>query len=197
MKFSRNSKIILVLVGLLILAAVIKFAGLFQKPATEADATNFVIDDLRSKYPNADLQIMNIANKTNVDGGNYFEVKARVTQNADSSCPERSHIFYNYPIQNFVPQTPEIITQNCRVCTEGICTIAFREEAIIASHTFNGTSEIGSFLSLNPNARPNIREGNDSWTVDWFSNTSDYGFEVVLHRSGRVLNVQRVPATQN
>ncbi len=196
MNISRNEKILIALFGLLILAAIIKFAGFFQKSATAQDATNFVLDDLTAKYPNSEIEIMNIANKTNSAGSSYFEVKARVTSMQNTPCPERVHIFYNYPIQNFVPQTPEVITKDCRVCTDGLCNIAFKEEAIIASHTLNGTTEVQNYLMQNTNSRSIVRESNESWAVDWLSNQSDYGYEVVIHRAGTILNVVRIPSTQ-
>lgn len=196
MELTRNKKILLVLLGLLVLAGLLKFVGLFQKPPTQAEATSFVLDDLKSKYPESQTEIMTIVNKTNDNGGSYFEVKARVTQNPNTPCPDRSHIYYNYPLQNFVPQTPQIITRDCHVCTEGICTIAFDEEAIIASHTLNGTTDVQNYLMQNRMATPLVRQNNDTWAVDWTSNASEYGYEVVMHRSGRILNVQRIPATQ-
>ena len=89
---------------------------------------------------------MSIKKMVNEHGQKYFEVKAKVTENPETKCPGRKHIFYNYPAQNFVPQPPEVITSNCAVCVQGICTIAFPEEAVIASHTFAGTEAVQDYL---------------------------------------------------
>ena len=186
---------LLLIIGLLLIIVVlVKAIEFFQLNVVEADASKFVVEDLRNKYPTADIAVMSIVDKYNERGGKYFEVKAKVTQNADGPCPKRSHIYYNYPVQNFVPQPPEVITNNCVVCTEGICTVAFSEEAIIASHTFSGTEDIQSYLSANPNAVPTVTEKleTDSWLVKWDSTTAAYYYLVEIHRDGRVLSVKKL-----
>ena len=188
-----NREVVLILILLLVIAVLVKLVEFFRVNVVEADASNFVREDLRSKYPGADIEIMTITDRYNEQGGQYFEVKARVTDFPDSPCPERSHIFYNYPAQNFVPQQPEVITLNCRVCTEGICTIAFPEEAIIASHTFSGTEEITSYLKVYPDAAPTVREKEDSWEVIWESPSADYSYSIQLRRDGKVLEASRLP----
>ncbi len=178
--------IIVLLVVILILVMAIQF---FQPDIEEADASKFVMEDLRSKYPTANISIMSITPKYNEAKIRYFEVKARVTVNPKGPCPERSHIFYNYPAQNFIAQPPEVITRNCVVCAEGICTIAFPEEAIIASHTLEGTEEIASYLETNQNVMPTVIEGTDSWTVVWESQTANYSYSVEMLRDGTILNL--------
>jgi hypothetical protein len=119
-------------------------------------------------------------------------VKAKVTEDAESPCPQRTHIFYNYPVQNFVPQPTEIITSNCAVCTVGLCTIAFPEEAIIASHSFSGTSAIAEYLLDYPNAVPSVNEKDESWEIVWNSETADYYYLVDIHRNGTVISLDLV-----
>ena len=184
-----NREVILILVLLLVIAVLVKIVEFFQVDVVEADASKFVKEDLSSKYPAADIEIMTITPRYNEQGERYMEVKARVTEDPDTPCPERSHIFYNYPAQNFVPQTPEVITKDCKVCTEGICTIAFPEEAIIASHTLSGTEKISSYLRLYPDAVPTVREKEDSWEIIWESPSADYSYSITLKRDGTVLNV--------
>jgi hypothetical protein len=130
----------------------------------------------------------------NPSGAKYFEVKARVTENPASPCPERSHIFYNYPAQNFVPQPAEVITSGCEVCTEGICTIAFPEEAVIASHTFPGTSAVEAFIKATDGAGPHVSENpaGESWSVRWDSASGPAYMLVEIHRNGTVLSVRKL-----
>ncbi|MDD5340147.1 MAG: hypothetical protein PHV13_02770 [Candidatus ainarchaeum sp.] len=183
-------EILLIVVLLVIIALLVKLAEFVGTINVEgADASKFVLEDLRTKYPTADIAIMSMTPKYNDQGGKYFEVKARVTRNADTPCPERSHIFYNYPQQNFVPQQPEVITTNCAVCAEGICTIAFAEEAIIASHSLPGTSAIQAYLRVNQNAVPAVTEKPDAWLVKWDSATAAMSYSVEIHRNGSVMNV--------
>lgn len=182
-------EILLIVLLLLVIVVLVKAIEFFEINIVEADASKFVLEDLHSKYSTADIAIMTITPKYNEMGSQYFEVKARVTEGADTQCPERSHIFYNYPVQNFVPQPPEVITSNCVVCTEGICTVAFQEEAIIASHTLAGTDAIKSYLRANPNAVPTVTEKSDSWLVTWDSATANSYYIVDLHRNGSMLSV--------
>jgi hypothetical protein len=185
-------EVLLIILLLIVIAVMIKLVEFFQINVVEADASNFVREDLHSKYPLADIEVMVITPKYADNGAKYFEVKARVTEGAETACPERMHIFYNYPAQNFVPQQPEIITHNCVVCTEGICTVAFPEEAIIASHTFQGTSEVQSYIQSNSNAIPTVTEKPDSWEVMWNSDTADGYYVVSVHRNGEILGVELV-----
>ena len=105
-------EILLIVLLLLVIALLVKLVEFFQVNVVEADASNFVLEDLQTRYPAADIQIMTITPMYNERGGRYFELKAKVTEDAESPCPRRSHLFYNYPVQNFVPQQPEIITSN-------------------------------------------------------------------------------------
>jgi hypothetical protein len=187
-------ELLLMVLLLIVIAVLVKIIEFFQVNVVEGDASKFVLEDLRTKYPAADIAIMTITPRTNDNGQQYFEVKARVTQDQDTPCPERSHIFYNYPDQNFVPQQPEIITHNCAVCTEGICTIAFPEEAIIASHTFQGTSAVQAYLAKYTNAIPYVAEKPDSWEVTWSSQTANQSFVVEVRRDGTISGVSAVPA---
>jgi len=187
-----SREVLLIVLLLIVIAVLVKLIEFFQINVVESDASNFVREDLRTKYPLADIAIMSITSRYNEAGGKYFEVKARVTEGADTSCPERMHIFYNYPAQNFVPQQPEVITHKCTVCTEGICTIAFPEEAIIASHTRKGTSDVHSYIQSNGNAVPTVTEKTDSWEVMWNSETADAYYVVNVHRNGDILGIERV-----
>jgi hypothetical protein len=182
-------ELLLIILLILVIAVLVKLIEFFQVTIVEADASKFVLEDLHTKYPTADVAIMSITPKTNDYGARYFEVKARVTQYANTSCPARSHIFYNYPAQNFVPQPAEIIASNCAVCTEGICNIAFPEEAIIASHTFSGTGAVQAYLNANPNTMPVVSEGNNIWIVTWNSDKAPTYYMVTVHNNGSIMNV--------
>jgi len=185
-------EIILIFLLLIAIGVIVKLIEIYNSNFGEtADASKFVLEDIHSKYPGADASIMTITPKT-ASGSQYLEVEARVTQNADSPCPERSHLFYNYPVQNFVPQPPEVITRGCRVCTEPICTIAFPEEAIIASHTLKGTEAVQSFINVNTGASPTVSERTDSWSVRWDAAGSSVYYVAEIHRNGTVLSVKQM-----
>jgi hypothetical protein len=187
--------LILIFLLLLSIAVAVKLLEMFNVSFGEkADASKFVLEDLASKYPGADIAVMSITPEISAAGTHYLEVEARVTEGAQSPCPKRSHIYYNYPVQNFVPQPPEVITSGCRVCVEAICTIAFPEEAIIASHTLKGTETVQSFLdsAAGSGAIPAVTEQSDSWLVKWDSAASASYYLAEIHRNGSVLSIQQV-----
>ena len=195
MKMGRN--FILTVVGILFISLVLlKISSFFSPEIPTTDATRFVLEDLAAKYPGGETVIMNITPKYNSAGEPYYEIKTRLVKNSGSvACPERLHIFYNYPVQNFIPQPPEIITHDCRVCQEGLCTLLFKEEAVIASHTLPGTAKIKTFLENNPNASVNVSEHSSSWLVKWLR-SDGFGLSVLLRNNGDILSVQSVEPEQ-
>ncbi len=190
MGIKREIQLIALLLVLIVL--LVKAVEFFKVDVIEADASNFVLEDLADKYPGASTEVMSIRQKHTDSGNAYFEVKARVTADAESPCPERMHIYYNYPEQNFVPQPTEVITQNCEVCTEGICTLAFPEEAVIASHTFAGTEAVRSYLSRYTTALPQTTENKDSWSVMWDTPLALKYYVVELDKDGSLLGIDEI-----
>ncbi len=185
----RNESLVILLL-LLAVVVFVKAVEFIKLDVVEGDASNFVLDDLRTNYPGADISIISINEMENENTEQYFEVKAKVTENPSSPCPKRMHIYYNYPVQNFVPQPAEVITAGCEVCTEGICTLAFPEEAIIASHTFPGTDDVHAYISAF-SATADVRESRNTWFVEWNSEECDYFYEVELSKAGEVLSLMQ------
>jgi hypothetical protein len=183
-------ELLLIVVLLIAIALLAQAVGFFKPNVQSADASAFVLEDLKVKYPNADIGILDTKEMLNNNNEKYYEVKARVTTGLYSPCPVRVHIYYNYPVQNFVPQPADVITQNCAVCTEGTCALNFPEEAIIASHTFKGTEAVASFVS-SQSAVPTVQDLGDSWLVKWDSVSSPYYYSVVLDKGGIVMNVTK------
>ncbi len=151
----------------------------------EKDAVSFVYEDLSNRYPQSEISIISVEEKVNDGGETYYSIKAKVVHNPKSPCPERVHIYYNYPEQRFIPSPPDVITKDCSVCQEGICTLAFLEEAIIASHTMDGTESVRSFIESN-NAYPLVSE-KDGWIVRWVGENST--LIVSLSKSGNVRSI--------
>ena len=191
---------------LIVILAIVAFAAVYfvfsapPKPVSEEGAKAFFLEDLQEKYPSADVrEIMEIIPATASDGSPYFQLKARVTTGLGTPCPERMHVFYDYPPKNFVAQPPEYITRGCRVCLDTPqCILAFPEEAIIASHTYNGTEAVSAFVNGNSDAAAQATAldtyGNYTggvWLVGWSSASSKTGYTVVLSKSqNRVLDVE-------
>jgi hypothetical protein len=192
---------------LIILLAIVAFAAIyfvFSKPAyplSEEGAKSFFLEDLKEKYPAADVrEIMEILPATASDGSPYYQLKARVTNGLATPCPERMHVFYDYPPKNFVAQQPEYITRGCKVCIDSpICILAFPEEAIIASHTYNGTEEVTAFVKGNSDAKAEASfldtysGTTGAWMVVWSSATNNVSYGVVLSKTqNAVLSVKKL-----
>ncbi len=187
----KTSVLLLLLIGV---ALAISFY-VFLKPAypmTEADAKRFFLEDLKEKYPAADVrEIMEIISLTAQDGTPYYQLKARVTTGIYSPCPERIHVYYDYPPKNFVSQPPEYITRGCQICiNEPNCIIAFPEEAIIASHTYPGAEKVANFIRNNADAAAELPVSLDSyngysgvWRVKWNSASSGGSISVIVLKS--------------
>lgn len=175
------------IVALIILIAVLMgVVNFFKKDIEESDAKKFIKEDLANKYPDGDISIIDVNEKFNSAGSKYFEVKAKVTRNYYSICPERIHFYYNYPEQNFVPQPAEFITKNCQVCATGNCVIAFPEEAIIASRTLNGSEGVSSFINSTKAIPMSVDLSNNSWKVVWKALSSNVTYTVYVTSNGRI-----------
>ncbi|MFH0818142.1 MAG: hypothetical protein V1909_05945 [Candidatus Micrarchaeota archaeon] len=136
---------------------------------TEYDAKNFVVNDAQGKYPEADVEVLS----TNYSQ-NSWKIKVKATLNASSSCPERIHLYYDYPAFQFSTRQPEFITKNCQICINvPECVIVFPEEALIASHTFPGTEAVKTFLVQHPTAKGNAKQLSsyknfrNVWKIEW------------------------------
>lgn len=186
---TREIAILVVLILAIIL--LVKAIEFFKPDIQPADASKFVVEDLHSKYSNADIEIMTITEMHNDNGDKYYEIKVKVTKNPLGPCPERMHIFYNYPDQNFVSQPTEYITRNCKVCTEGTCIMVFPEEAVIASHTFEGTEAVDAYITQY-DAIPTTTEADDVWTVKWDSEDAPNYYIVALGINGKIESVEEV-----
>ena len=190
-----------VLLILLLAVALAVAYFIFSKPAyplTEQDAEKFFLEDLKEKYPTADVrEVMEIIPVSSQDGTQYFELKARVTNGLSTPCPELLHVYYAYPPKNFVAQPPEYIARGCKVCmNEPNCVIAFPEEAIIASHTYPGTEGVSSFIKAYADAKPeaqfaeNYKEYSGVWLVRWSAASSSFAYNVAISKSqNKVLEV--------
>jgi len=196
----KTSALLMLLAVVALIAAYAVFSNTGSS-VSEQDARKFFLEDLAGKYPAADVrEIMEIAPATASDGSSYYQLKARVTNGMGTPCPERMHVFYDYPPKNFVAQPPEYITKGCRVCLDSPrCIIAFPEEAIIASHTYNGTDEVAEFIKGNSDAKASAAY-HDSldgqagvWKVGWSSATNSASYEVLLSKAqNTVLSARKV-----
>lgn len=187
-----KKEIIAIVVLVLAIVLLISVIDFYKKNVEQADAKKFVIEELKNKYPLADVEIIMVTEKVANDSSKYYEIKAKVTKDLASPCPERMHIYFDYPEQNFVSQPPEYITKDCKVCLEKQnCPILFQEEAIIASHTLDGTENVQEFITGNKGVYPAVNENQNSWTVYWDSPLTSYYYQIEISKNASMLKVEK------
>jgi len=160
---------------------------------TEKDAKAFVNDDLRSKYPDAEIKEIT---ETTLSEGSY-QIKARITYNYSTPCPVRLNAYYDYPKKGFVASPPEYVTRDCTVCKDfakASCILGTPEEAIIASHTVAVNDAVKGYLVAHPDAKPDAKfyteyidkgtKYRDVWVVRWLSPTTNFGIFVIISQRG-------------
>ena len=191
---AQHRELILILVLAFVVLVLVSISSFFKLDVEESDAKKFVHEDLRTKYPYEDTELLNTVEKRDEQGNAYFEIKVRITKEAQSACPERFHTYYYYPKQNFVNPPDEVITRDCKICigTEKLCVIAFKEEAIIASHTTAGTTAVDVFIKKNADVGATVEETESSWVVIWKSPYVEYGYRVEVARNGTLRNMQEI-----
>ena len=174
---------------LVILASAVK---VLEVNVEQADARRFVLEDAEDRFPGADNEIIRIDEAYNEQNERYYHMKVRVTNFPATGCPERMHVYYNYPEQNFEPEPIEFVTTECRVCTQEPCALVFPEEAIIASHTLDGGEPVRAFLEDFPTAYPNVEQSGDTWRVTWDSPVSTYYYVVGVSIDGSRVSATRI-----
>lgn len=180
---------VLLIIFILLVYSAINFWTTNSERTTIKD---FIIEDLKNKHPNAEvveILIMNL--EKNEDDEDYYYIKAKVTEGLTTPCPTRIHYHYNYPEQNFITQPPEYITKDCEFCEVTPCAISFEEEAIIASHTLEGTEEIAEFVEENEDAYPTVTKESEGWRVIWLEPDGE-GFDILLSSDGDVLELNKI-----
>ncbi|MEM4158384.1 MAG: hypothetical protein QXH71_01455 [Candidatus Anstonellaceae archaeon] len=169
----KASKILL----FLLIVAVVSFFLFLRifNYTTEQDAKKFFEEDLNYTYPDANekkiISIQRVA-----EGEEEYVLRAWVSRGLDTPCPEKIEVQYSYPSRNFLGNELKLVS-GCSVCqTDKInCHIIYPEEAIIASHTYEGTEKIKEFIKKNQDAKPSVEflenfEGNNYvWKVNWTS----------------------------
>ncbi|MBU0586102.1 hypothetical protein KJ780_01175 [Candidatus Micrarchaeota archaeon] len=182
-----------------VLAALVLGIKGIGKGVEESDAKKFVTEDLSARFPDADkITIISTNLMQNEEGEDYFKMKASVSYGLSGICPTRTYYYYNYPVQNFVPAPAEEIVKDCEVCASQPCIIAFEEEAIIGSHTFDGTEEVNDYIMdaftssrYGDEPVPTVNKIPQGWEVVWKSNKYNYSYSVIMSSDGSVVEVKQ------
>jgi hypothetical protein len=187
----------LAVILLLLLAASIIIVGgmkFYEEQVQVGEAADYVLEDLAQKHPNADIvDILDWETKVNDEGEEYLSIRARVTEGINTACPVRIHYFYSYPVQNFIADPPEYITtSSCGMCEGAGCSIAFEEEAIIASHTNSGAERVQKYVDGYADAIPSVEGRDGGWVVSWNSDSAKYGYVVEVKRNGEIGTIDTV-----
>lgn len=192
---NMEEKLAVILI-MLLLASLLIVGGMkfYEEDVEIGDAEEYVLEDLAQKQPLADVtEILGWETKTNELGEEYLRIRARATLGMKTPCPIRIHYFYHYPVQNFIADPPEYITDSgCSVCEGTGCVIAFEEEAIIASHTNSKAERVEKYVNGYPDAVPSVEAEAGGWKVAWNSDSAKYGYVVEVKKNGEIGDIDTV-----
>lgn len=188
-----RKEIAVIIALVLVIVFLVSVKEFWESNIEKVNIQNYIKEDLGTKYPNSDvINILSMEKKTNEGGEDYYFIKAVVIEGLYTPCPTRTNFYYNYPEQNFVTQPPEYVVKNCKVCWQDPCTILYSEEAIIASHTLEGTEDVHTYVMGTTGATSSVKEKEDRWVVTWNSPLSTKGYEVVISKDGNVLSKNKL-----
>jgi hypothetical protein len=178
-----RKEIVLLIVLVAVLAGLLYFSKSFHT-VSEPDARKFFLENLAQNYPNAEVR--EIVDVISLEGGKTLRLKARVSSGLSTPCPERLHVYYNYPSKNFIFEV-ENVTYGCVVCPNTpTCVILFPEEAIIVSHKYQGGENASNYISQYPDAIPKAEllpeygGMQNVWNVTWDSKSAPDMVEVYI-----------------
>ncbi|MDE1798478.1 MAG: hypothetical protein KGH63_03665, partial [Candidatus Micrarchaeota archaeon] len=130
----------------------------------------------------------------------YYVLTAAVSYNLSTPCPERIEVEYDYPSRNFVKRNDTLVS-GCQVCTGGPnCVISYPEEAIIASHTYNGSDQVTSYITTYPSATPTTtlldtyNGQHNVWEVNWSAASAPNALSVHLSQAqNQIIDITTAP----
>lgn len=182
-----KKEVLLIILLIVALLAFLSFSRLFTG-RSEEDARKFFAEDLAENYPTADAREIIDVSKIGEGPTSYYALKARVSYNLSTPCPSRTEVEYNYPVQNFIKRTDPLV-YGCQVCiNRPRCVLTYEEEAIIASHSYNGTEAVNNYLHQHPDAKPkatlldSYADERNVWQVDWTANGAE-GLRVYISQA--------------
>jgi hypothetical protein len=194
---SMRKEFILTALLLIAIIALLAFSKSNNSKTVE-DARAFFEEDLRINYPDADARKIIDILKVGDGESEYYVLKAAVSYDLLTPCPERIEVQYYYPTRNFVRQEDRVVS-NCYVCLDNNCLLSYPEQAIIASHIHKDSEQIKDYLSVFPQATPNAvllpsyQEQTNVWKVVWSDPSSDYSLEVYIsQKDNEILKIDRI-----
>jgi hypothetical protein len=107
---------IIAVIAVLIIAAVgavyyFVIAPKVQKTLTASQAEQFVINDLKSGSPSANITVINVSNSTLKKGS--YNIVLSIVYNATRPCPTLFIEAFDYPATGLVPSIDNLYTKDC------------------------------------------------------------------------------------
>lgn len=194
-----KKEVLLILLLLIATLAFLSFTRQFSS-RSEEDARKFFLEDLQDSYPAADVRDIIDVLRVGEGPDSYYVLRARVSFNLTTPCPQRLEVEYNYPARSFVKRNDTLV-RGCQVClNRPHCVVSYPEEAVIASHTYNGSEKVGDYLARYPSAKPKARlldnyDGERSvWQVDWSDPSAPGALSVLISQANnQIIAVQAQP----
>ncbi len=173
--------------------------GAQGQSVTQAQAEQFVLNDLRQSSPGADITIINVTSSTLKAGS--WDVVVSVVSNATTPCPTFLTEQFDYPAVTLVPSVEDLYTSGCKVyglANAPSYVISAAPVAITRAYDFGNSTildYIGAHMNdvvvharlytvLNASATPLARQFNDTWLINYSASGAPVSLHVLMDRSG-------------
>ena len=173
-----------------------------SRGVTEAQAEQFVLNDLKQASPGANITVINVTNSTLKAGS--WSVTVSVVYNPTSPCPTFLIEGFDYPAVTLVPSVEVLYTSNCEVyglANAPSYVISAAPVAITRAYDFgnatilnyiganmNSVTAHAAFYSVLPaNATPLGTQFNNTWLVEYSAPGAPTSLYVLMDKSGTTL----------
>jgi hypothetical protein len=177
-----------------------------QAQFTSAQAEQFVLNDLKSSNPGANITVINVSNSTLKSGS--YNIVLSIVYNSTTPCPTLFIEEYDYPATGLVPSLDNLYTKNCVI--HGLSNapsyvISSPEIAIVKSFNQSpnkNVSQIKDYVNtfgyantqvsatfypfLNNTQTHQSQSYYNVWLIKYHANSANYSVYAILDSSGAV-----------
>lgn len=197
---TRVAIIVLILI-VVFTAGFLIFRRTTSHQLTPQQAEQFVINDLKSSNPSANISVISITNST-LKAGSY-NIVLSIVYNATRPCPTLFIEGFDYPATGLVPSIDNLYTKNCVIygLSDAPSYVISSPEIAIARSYNQGIGQITSYVStygynntvVTAKFYPSLNDtslGNNfynAWLIRYRATNSNYSIYAVMDSSGTVV----------
>lgn len=195
--------VIVVLLIVVFSAAIILTRHTGQTQLTAAQAEQFVLNDLRSSNPGANVTVLNISNST-LKAGSY-NIVLSIAYNSTKPCPTLFIEEFDYPATGLVPSLDNLYTKNCTIyglSSAPSFVISSPEIAIARSYNqnvstiiqyvntfgYDNTAVSATFYPyLNNTLTHQSQSYYNAWLINYDAKNANYSVYTIMYSNGSVV----------